>query len=647
MSSDYEDEYGQYMSMNESTIGNNSSTYSNFTYHETDTDTDTETETETQSKISIFSLKELPSQTYSVGYQDYPNQKENEQSEGRGEYKFNGEETEYGSSESSFQPRDSSERPIIKMSVGLLNTYKKINQLYYSHKSILKKEQFTVTKNVYDDENYNYLIKENEIFAGSYQIIKLIGVGSFGQVVRAFDLKNQKEVAIKIIKSYPAFYEQGLIEKKILKKLNAYDSNEKYHTVKLINSFKFRKHLCLVFELLSLNLYEILKKTKLRGVSIFLVKKFAIQLAETLQFLRSKQIQIIHCDLKPENVLLVNPRKSLIKVIDFGSSCDQDSKIHTYIQSRFYRSPEILLQMKYSYPIDMWSLGCMLVELRTGKPLFPGRNEFEQMQKIVEVLGIPPDHILNNAPGTTKFFQKNRFKKWVFKKRERKENIQFKKRNLNEILKIPNLSSNYNYKSKLNNNNNNKNRNSNGRRTSSNILKKDVNEVDYSIIYEHLQFKDLIERMLDYDPQTRITPVQVIKHPFFQNRSHKSTQTKHNFNSFSNSYSSELRIKQNMKLQPQVRTTLINQNKYYQKKKNKRIKKNVNKKYNFGSKIDLSLDLDFESQFTTAIDTQIDTDLEYYSLTTKSGKSRKGGVWRFQQNDQGCKSTNHVQTQFD
>ena len=79
-----------------------------------------------------------------------------------------------------------------------------------------------------------------------------------------------------------------------------------------------------------------------------------------------KKNKIIHCDLKPENILLVNPGKSKIKVIDLGSSCFEFEKIYTYIQSRFYRSPEIMLGIPYNTAIDMWSLGCILAELYSG-----------------------------------------------------------------------------------------------------------------------------------------------------------------------------------------------------------------------------------------------------------------------------------------
>jgi len=83
----------------------------------------------------------------------------------------------------------------------------------------------------------------------------------------------------------------------------------------------------------------------------------------------------VHCDLKPENIMLKQPNKSGIKVIDYGSGCMHNERIYTYIQSRFYRAPEIILGIPYTSAIDMWSFGCILAELYTGFPLFPGESE--------------------------------------------------------------------------------------------------------------------------------------------------------------------------------------------------------------------------------------------------------------------------------
>jgi len=113
---------------------------------------------------------------------------------------------------------------------------------------------------------------------------------------------------------------------------------------------------------------------------------------------------VIHCDLKPENILLKDPTKSGIKIIDFGSSCFQDERVYTYIQSRFYRGPEIILGIPYTPAIDMWSFGCIMAEFCIGFPLFPGEDETDQLGLMMEVCGIPSPEVLAISQRKKKFF---------------------------------------------------------------------------------------------------------------------------------------------------------------------------------------------------------------------------------------------------
>lgn len=143
-----------------------------------------------------------------------------------------------------------------------------------------------------------------------------------------------------------------------------YDKNDDHHLLRLKDTFIHRQHLCLAFELLSVNLYELIKQNQFRGLSTTLVRVFAQQLLNALSLLN--KAHLIHCDLKPENILLKKFVESLdlvtvtvlmlslsslespiIKVIDFGSACDERQTVYTYIQSRFYRSPEVLLGLPY------------------------------------------------------------------------------------------------------------------------------------------------------------------------------------------------------------------------------------------------------------------------------------------------------------
>jgi len=188
----------------------------------------------------------------------------------------------------------------------------------------------------------------------------------------------------------------------ILVELRTADPIGQRHIVRLETHFEHRGHPVLVFPCLSSNLYELLKYTKFRGVSLDLIHKFAKQILEALAFLGERSI--IHCDLKPENLLLTQPKRSSIKVIDFGSSCKSDKKMYSYIQSRFYRAPEIIIGVPYTADIDIWSLGCILCEMHTGEPLFGGADSHDQLFKITRVLGDVPSHLIARAEKADKYF---------------------------------------------------------------------------------------------------------------------------------------------------------------------------------------------------------------------------------------------------
>ena len=180
------------------------------------------------------------------------------------------------------------------------------------------------------------------------------------------------------------------------------DPRAKYNVVRLREYMYFRSHLCISFDLLSINMYDFLKRNHFQGLPVPLIRRFAVQIIVSLRYL--KALRILHCDLKPENILLRHPSKSAITVIDFGSSCYEDERVYTYIQSRFYRCPEVMLGLPYSTAIDMWSLGCILAELYTGYPIFPGDSEADQMLCIMEIMGVPPPEMISRAPRAKHFF---------------------------------------------------------------------------------------------------------------------------------------------------------------------------------------------------------------------------------------------------
>ena len=254
----------------------------------------------------------------------------------------------------------------------------------------------------FDDERSDYKLILGDHLNYRYEIQQVLGKGSFGQVCKCYDHKEKKHVAIKIIRNQKRFHRQAKVEIKVLDELKTPDNGLNSHSVQMLDYFIFRKHICIIFELLSINLYDLLKSNSFRGFSLALVRRFIVQILSCLSFLRQKRI--IHCDLKPENILLKEQNKSGIKVIDFGSSCLDNEKVYTYIQSRFYRAPEIILGIDYTVAIDMWSLGCIAAELHSGYPLFPGESEAEQLLCIMEVKGIPPEEILDISTRKKLFF---------------------------------------------------------------------------------------------------------------------------------------------------------------------------------------------------------------------------------------------------
>ncbi|KAA6366418.1 MAG: putative Dual specificity protein kinase [Streblomastix strix] len=282
------------------------------------------------------------------------------------------------------------------------------NQVYYYGEKAKKKvhaSQNLGENNGFDDEWGDYIMYLNDHVIYRYEIVEVLGKGSFGQVVKVVDHKTNRSCALKIIKNKKKFHKQGLIEVKLLEYIRDNDPEDITNNIRIFDYFYFRNHLCMTFELLSLNLYDFMKETNFQPMSTSLVRRFAIQILNSLRYLHRHRI--IHCDLKPENILLKNPLKSGIKVIDFGSSCFVNERIYSYIQSRFYRAPEVILGIPYDTKIDMWSFGCILCELHTGWPIFPGEDEIEQVACIMEVLGLPSDEILSISSRRKIFFDQN------------------------------------------------------------------------------------------------------------------------------------------------------------------------------------------------------------------------------------------------
>lgn len=164
----------------------------------------------------------------------------------------------------------------------------------------------------YDNEQGSYIHIPHDHVAYRYEVLKVIGKGSFGQVVKAYDHKTHQHIALKMVRNEKRFHRQAQEEVRILEHLRKQDKDNTMNIIHMLDSFTFRNHMCITFELLSINLYELIKKNKFQGFSLQLVRKFSHSLLQCLDALHRNKI--IHCDMKPENVLLKQQGRSGLKV---------------------------------------------------------------------------------------------------------------------------------------------------------------------------------------------------------------------------------------------------------------------------------------------------------------------------------------------
>jgi serine/threonine-protein kinase PRP4 len=259
----------------------------------------------------------------------------------------------------------------------------------------------------WDDAEGYYRARMGEVLDGRYQVMESHGRGVFSTVVKAKDLAQKagvqpqppipvdvshpthvgegeySEVALKVIRANETMYKAAQLEITVLKKLMDADPENKRHCVRFLRSFEFRDHVFMVFESMHMNLREVIKKYgRDVGLNVHGVRSFATQMLIALRHL--KNCGVVHADIKPDNIL-VNKSHNVIKICDFGSAMfDGDNEITPYLQSRFYRAPEVILGLPYSHPMDLWSIGCCLYELYMGKIAFQGRSNNEMMKKLIE-----------------------------------------------------------------------------------------------------------------------------------------------------------------------------------------------------------------------------------------------------------------------
>ena len=162
-----------------------------------------------------------------------------------------------------------------------------------------------------------------------FEIFKVLGKGSFAQVVSAIDHMTGHRVAVKINRNTEIDHKFAKQEATLLKFLMIEDPTDDNNIVRLIEHITFREHQCFIFELLNTDLFEHLKDNEFMGFPESQIKSYAAQLLKALVFLEKRNV--IHCDLKPENILCVDPARKKLKVVDFGSGCLTHEQVYTYV----------------------------------------------------------------------------------------------------------------------------------------------------------------------------------------------------------------------------------------------------------------------------------------------------------------------------
>ncbi|KAK8178124.1 dual specificity tyrosine-phosphorylation-regulated kinase 3 [Phyllosticta citrichinensis] len=361
-----------------------------------------------------------------------------------------------------------------------------------------------------DDEDGHYIVHADADLTERYQIIKLLGQGTFGKVVEAYDRRLRNKCAIKVIRSVQKYRDASRIELRVLSTLKHNDDANRNKCIHLRDCFDYRNHICIVTDLYGQSVFDFLKSNQFVPFPSTHIQTFARQLFTSVAFLHD--LHLIHTDLKPENILLVNNayqtftynrtipsssatisrsarhRKVLlnpeIRLIDFGSATFDDEYHSSVVSTRHYRAPEIILNLGWSYPCDIWSIGCILVEFFTGDALFQTHDNLEHLAMMEAVCGGKLDrHIVRQVTAKDRGSSRNPAAQY------------FK----GQKLDYPNSET------------------AKGSKRYVKAMKK-LQETIPPHTQFNVQFLDLLRKIFVYDPSKRITAKEALNHPWFSER---------------------------------------------------------------------------------------------------------------------------------
>ncbi|KAF0930026.1 hypothetical protein E2562_027204 [Oryza meyeriana var. granulata] len=346
-----------------------------------------------------------------------------------------------------------------------------------------------------DDRDGHYVFDLGENLNRRYKILSKMGEGTFGRVLECWDRETREYVAIKVVRSIRKYRDAAMIEIDVLNRLA---ENERYRSlcVQIQGWFDYRNHICIVFEKLGPSLYDFLKRNRYQPFPVELVREFGRQLLESVAYMH--ELRLIHTDLKPENILLVSseyikvpgskknsqdemhfkclPKSSAIKLIDFGSTAFDNQEHSSIVSTRHYRAPEIILGLGWSFPCDIWSVGCILVELCSGEALFQTHENLEHLAMMERVLGPLPEHMIRKASSSAqKYFRRGARLNWPEGAVSRES--------IRAVKKLDRL--------------------------------KDL--VARKADHSRAALADLLYGLLKFEPSERLTAQEALDHPFFRN----------------------------------------------------------------------------------------------------------------------------------
>ncbi|KAG5505827.1 hypothetical protein JKF63_05163 [Porcisia hertigi] len=252
-------------------------------------------------------------------------------------------------------------------------------------------------------------IVKDDLIAGRYRVDAPINAATFSHTVRCHDELRCQPVCLKIIRNSKSFFDQALDEVRSLTCVNEAGDADECCVVRLLDYFYFRDHFILVTELLLDNLYEHSRKLDIvqrcAYFTLARLQRIMRQVLIALKLIHS--MNLIHCDIKPENIAFKSVADCDVKVLDLGSSCYVTDMLSSYVQSRSYRAPEVILGCKYGPAVDIWSLGATAAELATGTVLFNVESVPAMLASIASVCGPIPAEMLQEGRNTSFYVTKH------------------------------------------------------------------------------------------------------------------------------------------------------------------------------------------------------------------------------------------------